>query len=135
MNKKEKMQKIANKNWANPEYREKQLKERKTRKNNIPFRQKMQKIASNQTQEMREQKSKKQKENFKNPERRKQHMQMIEDTQEQRKQKMRDNWNNTSFVYRVMKKRLKDTNKALDVIEDRFGYEQRIECEKKVYKK
>lgn len=124
------MKKVALKNWEDPEYRAKQLADRKTRKDNPEFLEKMREINIEKFQDenIKKKISAKQKRNFKNPERKEKHHQMLEDTMEQRSEKMKNNWNNPFFVYRVMKSRL-NPSKALETIEKRFGIGTRIECE------
>jgi len=125
------MKEIARKNWENPEYREKQLAERRKRKYNKDFVEKMTKVNREKfvNDNVREKISKTQKKKFSNRERREQHRQMTIETAKQRSKKMKENWNDPFFVYRIMKNRF-NVSRALDVIEKRFGIETRTECEK-----
>lgn len=125
------MKKVALEKWEDPEYRAKQLADRKTRSKNPEFRAKMKEISIKNANnpEIRKKISKTQKKNFQKPARKQQHLQMVKDTAEQRRKRMKEKWSDPYFVYRIMKART-NNDKALDVIEKRFGEKQRKECEK-----
>ncbi|MDP3012821.1 MAG: hypothetical protein Q8M92_01175 [Candidatus Subteraquimicrobiales bacterium] len=116
--------------WKDPEYRTKQEKERKQRRGNVEWREKisvtMKQIAQNP--EWREAIAERNRSLFEDPAYYERHMKMLDNTKEQRSNKMKKNWDNPKFVYKVMEAR-HGKESALNYIEKKFSSLIRDEME------
>lgn len=121
---------VMKKKWEDPEYRIKQELERENRKVNKEWKdnisKSMKKVAEDP--EWREAISKRNSKLFEDPDYYDRHIKMLQDTKEQRSNKMKDNWADPKFAYKVMKAR-NGRKKALDYIERKFGSLIRAEME------
>jgi hypothetical protein len=80
----------------------------------------------------REKQSKAKKQYFKNhPEKLEKHKQMTKNTAKQRSEKMKANWENPAYIYKIMEARV-GHDRALEIIEEKLGKKARRRFEEEL---
>jgi len=129
---KDKLSQDRKDNWEDPEYRATLEKERKERWDDKEWAKAQKKrLNDSQTPEVCKKISEGQKKSFEDPERLRKHQEMVQKTAEVRSQKMKKNWNDPKFIYKIFSAKC-NHEIALNIIENRLGKEVRDKFEKEL---